>query len=797
MIEVKSLNILVEENADNLTLKTVNVFCEELRKRSDIDISENNDSCAVSVGFYTYTVIPSRIKKIVGDIAPIGEEGFQIKFVRDGQKLLILVIGSDSRGTFYGMGMILRKSRIKKYSILIPESLDGFVRVPERRMRGHQLGYRDKQNTLPTWTVAQFETYIRELALFGANQIELIVPISDDMLYSPHYKVDPYVMMVELSKISHSYGLEVWLWVPNIGDGFSDEKIMKAQMEEREKVFKMVPYVDYMLVPFGDPGTLPVAEALSSTEQFANILHKHHPDAKVWITSQNFSPDNDWYEYLYRELAKEPDWLYGVSYAPWEKDEIQELHRRLPDKYKKTIRHYVDITHNTDCELPVPFWDDAFALTIGREGVNIRPRGMKFLHNYHAPYTMGSVTYSEGVHDDINKFIWTDQDISMDIPVEETVGDYIRFFIGEEYEEELSKLVFDVEKAWEGPVAENKYIESNYEKLVAIDKKVPESVKSCFRYQLIKLRVLSDLYTKSKRKDDLDIEKRAIAALAEVDAIGSIAAIKESGSIFNEGVNYQKTEWLLNEIQRMSDDLYASIGIRLTVSHNGCQAWIRGGFIETLRMPLNDYQYYMRSFKAILELSDENKRRSEIKKLLTRTQPADGYYYNLGSYDCYEKNVVHYRSYEEDPSFMRTPSMDHSIYRLVDVFHNMENWYTEFPMPFSWTTNAEVLYGTPLVARFDGLDPSAEYVIRVIYPVMVYSIYMAKGKIPSPLSADVWAGNVKLASEIPPIQLSSDMYWEYEIPAGVISSEGVLEMKWQVTELLQRFGVSDVWIIKK
>jgi len=46
--------------------------------------------------------------------------------------------------------------------------------TPRYPIRGHQLGYRALSNTYDSWSLAQFEQYIRDLALFGANAIELL-----------------------------------------------------------------------------------------------------------------------------------------------------------------------------------------------------------------------------------------------------------------------------------------------------------------------------------------------------------------------------------------------------------------------------------------------------------------------------------------------------------------------------------------------------------------------------------------------------------------------------------------------
>lgn len=77
--------------------------------------------------------------------------------------------------------------------------------------------------------------------------------------------------------------------------------------------------------------------------------------------------------YFYEEIAKEPDWITGVCFAPWEQDSIEELYEKLPEKYRENIRNYPDISHNSNCQFPVENWDMAFALTSGREGYNARP----------------------------------------------------------------------------------------------------------------------------------------------------------------------------------------------------------------------------------------------------------------------------------------------------------------------------------------------------------------------------------------------------------------------------------------
>ena len=55
----------------------------------------------------------------------------------------------------------------------------------------------------------------------------------------------------------------------------------------------------------------------------------------------------------------------------------------------------------------MPAWDQAYALTLGREAINPRPAEFAAIHNRQAAYTDGFISYSDGVHDDVNKTVWS------------------------------------------------------------------------------------------------------------------------------------------------------------------------------------------------------------------------------------------------------------------------------------------------------------------------------------------------------------------------------------------------------
>ncbi len=89
--------------------------------------------------------------------------------------------GADPRGVLFGVGHLLRKLEMRTASVQLPKALN-LTTTPKIGLRGHQLGFRPKTNSYDAWTVEHWEQYIRELALFGANAIEVIpsCPIQDE-----------------------------------------------------------------------------------------------------------------------------------------------------------------------------------------------------------------------------------------------------------------------------------------------------------------------------------------------------------------------------------------------------------------------------------------------------------------------------------------------------------------------------------------------------------------------------------------------------------------------------------------
>ena len=181
-------------------------------------------------------------------------------------------------------------------------------------LRGHQLGYRPKVNAYDGWTPAQFEQYIRDLAVFGTNAIELIPPRSDDQEDSPHFPLPKIEMMVEQSRICKEYGIDVWIWYPAMDKDYSDPATVEFALKEWAEVFRRLPRIDAILVPGGDPGHTRPKYMMALLEKQTQSLHKFHPTAQMWMSPQSFS--KEWMAEWFDIMKQEPSWLSGVAYGP-------------------------------------------------------------------------------------------------------------------------------------------------------------------------------------------------------------------------------------------------------------------------------------------------------------------------------------------------------------------------------------------------------------------------------------------------------------------------------------------------
>ena len=185
--------------------KPVQVLREEIVKRTQLllpVVTKHPDEGQPVIYILTddrESKLPKALRELLNTVAAPGNEGFRLIVLK--QQNAVLITARDARSVLYGVGRFLRKADMRPGALLLPENLV-LSTAPKYPIRGHQLGYRPKTNSYDAFSVKQFDQYIRDLALFGANSIEIMPPRTDDDDSSVHMQLPSAKMMVEQSRIA-------------------------------------------------------------------------------------------------------------------------------------------------------------------------------------------------------------------------------------------------------------------------------------------------------------------------------------------------------------------------------------------------------------------------------------------------------------------------------------------------------------------------------------------------------------------------------------------------------------------
>lgn len=781
-IDLSRAKIICFEQNDKLILKSISVLQEKIEKRSNILLPTTKKwpkipQSLIAISLETnLSEFPEKYQTTISKMENIGNEGYKIIVIENSKT--VLVIGHDPRGVLYGVGKLMRKMEIRQGQILVPGDLK-IASTPAYPIRGHQMGYRPKTNSYDAWIPQQFDNYIRDLAIFGANSIEIMPPRTDDDLTNVNMKLPAIEMIAEQSKICDSYGIDVWMWYPNMGTDYANPDSLKKEIDERREVFKALPRLDALFVPGGDPGDLKPDELFNWLQEEAKVLHQYHPNAKIWVSPQVFRPTQKWFDAFYNQVNKEYPWFGGVVFGPWIKTPIQEIRRKVNPNIP--IRRYPDITHSLSSQYPIPKWDLAYAITLGRECINPRPTDEKMIHNAFDQYAQGSISYSEGTNDDVNKFVWSDQDWNPETPVIETLRDYARYFIGPDYTESVAQGIIALEKNIQGPLLTNNGVPRTLQQWQDMEKNAPKEVLRNFRFQMGLIRAYFDAYQYSRLIYETELEQKAREILLSAKNKGSIVAIKNAVKTLSNAWKAPVLPELKERCYALADSLFISIGAQLTVEKHHAMSG-RGNFIDNIDLPLNDAMWLLDQLSTIEKIPNETGRLQEIEKILQRNNPGPGGFYdNFGSpksWDRIKSEVCR----NEDPGNLASPRISFGVgLRGEEWVHEVTaKGFDGKSSPLSWMNQVTTLYDQALEIVYDNLDPKSSYTIRVAYT----GRFRSKIKM---VADDILVHNF--------IKTGIQAIYEFPVPQKAVS-DGIVNFKWTCGEGERGSQVSEIWLIK-
>jgi hypothetical protein len=612
-----------------------------------------------------------------------------------GRAPVVLVVGNDSRGVLFGVGKLLRSLRMWRDRI----DLDARFQVttsPALPIRGHQLGYRPKTNSYDAWDLDQWEQYIRDLAVFGCNAIELIPPRSDDAADSPHFPLPQMDMMKDMSQLAKDYGLDVWIWYPVMESRFPDSAAIGAAVSQWGAVIAKLPRVNALFVPSGDPGNVPPREFMAMLEAQAEQLNRLHPGARIWISLQSFTqPD---FDEMLQILAKEPEWLGGIVHGPQTRVSIARLRQVLPARYP--IRGYPDITHSMRCEYPVPDWDLAYALTEGREVINPRPLDQSTIFQLYRGATRGVITYSEGCNDDVNKMIWSRLCWDPDTPPLDTLREYSRYFIGEKYVDDFAQGLLALERNWRGPLAKNEGVSKTLEQFGIMERAADPRTRRNWRFQQALYRANYDAYQRARLIEETEQESEAMKVLETASRIGASKALDEAETILDRRATSDSTVALGARVKELAEALFQSIGMQLSVEKYKAISVGRGANLDELDVPLNNRVWLKNRFADLRKLDSEAAMLRGIDATVHWTDPGPGGFYDDLGDPSRQPHLMRQDTYAKDPGFLENAGVG---------FRSELSWRR------SWCTHIDGQYATPVLLHYPKIEPRARYKVRVVY----------------------------------------------------------------------------------
>lgn len=590
------------------------------------------------------------------------------------------------RGIIFAYSLFLRKSVFKNEEIHLIDDICG-THTPQKQIRGHQAGYRTTPNTYDAWDYDQYFRYYLDMMAFGANCCEHNASKSGDKFRNCLMKYEQEEFLIESSRLADEIDLDISIWHAN-----DDNETEEEALQKRQELYSKIPRIDYLFPPGGDPGNMRADAFVERCRKISRILKESHPNAQMHPSAQAPHCYRDWGDIFSQKLSCKPDEIDMVIMGPNHAFPVHQLRKKVPWKYP--LRFYPDITHNLRCEYPVNFlnddWHFALANTLSRESVNPRPTELRTLNRIFSQYMIGSVSYSEGVHDDLNKAIWSALEWDKDADLREILLDYARFFMYGADEEKIADTILLIERSWQGDPVENPCIDTAYSLLLQLKNDYPFLCEN-WRFLLFYFRSICDLIVKKRRAFENNLCKKAYVFLEKHDKNSAINVLHTPAP--------EDIDSLRQELDFLGEKLFNLIGIQLDVEHYHTDSWERGATLDTIDNNVSDKAFLLKKLEET-DLPEGISEEEFFSTLVNRNKVEnDEIYYSVALHGLQTLGI------NQDGEF------------YMDIQGDRPSTKTN-PLPMSMT---KVYDHFSFKARFGGFSPDTDYMLTIVYKTDINS----------------------------------------------------------------------------
>ena len=182
-----------------------------------------------------------------------------------------------------------------------------------------------------------------------------------------------------------------------------------------------------------------------------------------------------------------------------------------------------------------------------------------------------------------------------------------------------------------------------------------------------------------------------MALLDTAPQSGALPAMNAAEKVLDEASTNPPLQAVRARVFELGAALFQSIGMQIGTPLYGGYGRGRAASLDTIDAPLNDRVFLKAQFASIRALPKESDRLTALDTLVNRTNPGPGGFYDdLG-------NPGH------QPHFVQAPGVD-------------PPWISpREDGPLAWASYAMSDRRAPVRMRYTGLDPAAQYRLRVVY----------------------------------------------------------------------------------
>jgi hypothetical protein len=394
------------------------------------------------------------------------------------------------------------------------------------------------------------------------------------------------------------------------------------------------------------------------------------------------------------------------------------------------------------------------------------------------------LSYSEGINDDVNKFVWSDQDWDPDTPVGETLRDYARLFISPDHVEEISEGLLGFERNWRGPIAANPHVQSTFGLWRRLEEELSAAARSNYRLVLALVRAYYDEYVRRRYHRERGLEAEVVSILDRMDEKDCAESMQMALSLVGKSREPAEFAYLKDRCIELADRAFDLIRWQTSVERHKGQAVVRGCFLDAIDYAITDLAFYGQELERAIALGGPERQLAVLREALERARPrTTGRFIDLSSVEgrC---EVVKERAWEEDPSGQSLPYTTNlpAPWPSYDVPADAARRGNQgFPGPIVERSYVSTFYCKPFAVRVEQLDPKSRFRVRACY---------VTGRSREGLRLS--AGGRMIHDFLVPEEDEGPV--SFALPEGCVSGEGVLELVWQAKPF-RVYSEGVAWVI--